>query len=174
MNHHLRTAAMAFGLAGAAFAGGNLMSVAAAQDDAPSTTAPATEEAAPSDTDACRGPRRGPGLGAAAEAIGITAEDLRTALRDGQTIAEVAEANGVAVDTVIAAMVAEAEEHIAERVADGHLTQEEADEKLAQLEEHITDRVNGELPPRPGPRPGRDGETGQVPTPEAEGSAFAA
>ena len=58
------------------------------------------------------GPGRGhfgAGLDAAAEAIGIESEELRTALRDGSTIAEVAEANGVDVQTVIDALVADAE-----------------------------------------------------------------
>ena len=58
------------------------------------------------------GPGRGhfgAGLDAAAEAIGIESEELRTALRDGSTIAEVAEANDVDVQTVIDALVADAE-----------------------------------------------------------------
>ena len=53
----------------------------------------------------------GAGLDAAAEAIGIESEELRTALRDGSTIAEVAEANDVEVQTVIDALVADAEAH---------------------------------------------------------------
>jgi hypothetical protein len=107
-----------------------------------------------------RGFGRGPGLDAAAEAIGIEASALRDALVSGQTIAEVAEANGVAVADVVAAMVADAQEHLAQAVADGHLTQEEADERAADLEERITALVNGELefgfPGGPG-GPGRHG-----------------
>ena len=61
---------------------------------------------------------RGPGghggvqLAVAAEAIGITEDELRTALEDGQSIAQVAEANGVDVQTVIDAMVAAATERL--------------------------------------------------------------
>ena len=54
-----------------------------------------------------RGPGRGPRLEAAAGAIGISTEDLRTALKAGKSIAEVAEENGVAPQTVIDAVVAE-------------------------------------------------------------------
>ncbi|HEX4904095.1 MAG TPA: hypothetical protein VFU93_01495 [Acidimicrobiales bacterium] len=60
--------------------------------------------------------RRGPGLEAAATALGMTAEELRAQLEAGQTIAEVAAAEGVDVDTVIDAMVAEATEDIRERI----------------------------------------------------------
>jgi hypothetical protein len=92
------------------------------------------------------GPGRGPGLDAAAEALGMTADELRGALADGSTIAEVAEAGGVDLQAVIDAMVADLETHLAEKVAEGDLTQEEADERLATAQEHITALVNGELP----------------------------
>ena len=90
-----------------------------------------------------RGHRGGCNLEEAAAAIGIDESELREALDGGQTIAEVAAANGVAVDDVIDSMVAAQTERIQEKVADGDLTQEEADEKLAELEARTTDRVNG-------------------------------
>ena len=86
-------------------------------------------------------------LEAAADAIGIDEEALRDALRDGQTIAEVAAANGVDVQAVIDAMVAAAQERVDEAMAN-------ADERLADLEERITDLVNEGFPDRPG-RPDR-------------------
>ncbi len=88
----------------------------------------------------------------AAETLGMSVADLRTALRDGQTLAEVAEAQGVEVQTLIDALVAEVKEHLDEHVADGDMTQEEADEKLAEATERITDRVNNGGPLR-GDRP---------------------
>lgn len=90
-----------------------------------------------------RGNRGGCNLGTAAEAIGIDEADLAAALDSGDTIADVAEANGVAVDDVIDAMVDAKADRIAEKVDAGRLTQEEADEKLANAEAKITDRVNG-------------------------------
>lgn len=95
-----------------------------------------------------RGPgmRGGPGLDAAAETLGLSVEDLRTALSEGQSLADVAAANGADVQSVIDALVAEAQTHTAEKVAEGDLTQEEADERLATVTERITAMVNGERP----------------------------
>src|SRR5688572_6612829 len=50
--------------------------------------------------------------GRVAEAIGIPADDLRAALRDGQTIAEVAEANGVEPEAVVDTLVGQAGERL--------------------------------------------------------------
>ena len=100
-----------------------------------------------------RGPRV---LGQAAEIIGVSVQDLVTALQEGQTIADVAAANGSSGDAVIAAAVAEAEARLAEKVAAGELTQEEADARLAEITERVTERVNspfefrGDGPPRGG------------------------
>lgn len=104
------------------------------------------------------GPGRGHGffgarLDTAAEAIGITAEELRAALQDGSTIAEVAEANGVDLQVVIDALVAEATAKIDAAVADGTMESERAEELKADLVERITAHVNGEGPFR-GPGPG--------------------
>ena len=95
-----------------------------------------------------RGPRqRGPkGLDTAAEFLDMEIEDLATQLKDGATLAEIA---GAQTDALIAAMVAEAEEHLAQAVTDEKLTQEEADEKLADIEERITTFVNEGPPERP-------------------------
>jgi hypothetical protein len=62
---------------------------------------------------------RGERLTTAAEVIGIDVEELRSALRGGQTIAEVAEANGVDPQAVIDALVDEAEARITTMVNEG-------------------------------------------------------
>ncbi|MCD9622326.1 hypothetical protein [Rhabdothermincola salaria] len=101
------------------------------------------------------GMRGGPGLDAAAEVLGVSVEDLRTARRDGQSIADLAVANGVDVQVVVDALVAEARSHMADKVDEGDLTQEEADERLAAVTERISAMVNGERPegaPEGGPR----------------------
>jgi len=98
------------------------------------------------------------GLGAAAEALGISLDDLRSALRDDKTIADVAEERGVDVQAVVDAMVADATERIDERVADGDLDADRAAELKQDLPERITDLVNGEGPDLgPGPGPGGPG-----------------
>jgi polyhydroxyalkanoate synthesis regulator phasin len=85
-----------------------------------------------------RGPR-GAHLDTVAEVLGISVEDLRTRLEAGETIAEIA---GERTQAVIDALVAEATDRINQGVADGRITQEEADEKLADLTQRITDHVN--------------------------------
>jgi polyhydroxyalkanoate synthesis regulator phasin len=89
-------------------------------------------------------------LDVAATALGMDDDELRTALEaDGATLAQVAEDQGVEVATLVDALVQAAKEHIAQEVEDGRLTQEQADERLADLEQRITERVNSELPDRP-------------------------
>jgi len=85
-------------------------------------------------------------LDEASEAIGIDDDDLRDALRDGSTIAEVAEQEGVDVQTVIDAMVAEVSERLDDAVADGRIDAAEAEEHLADARERITELVNEGLP----------------------------
>ncbi len=93
---------------------------------------------------------RGAGIEAAATALGVTVEELHTALRDGTTIAALAATNGVDVQTVVDAMVAEATTRLAERVTAGDLTQAEADAKLTDVTARITDVVNNGRPARHG------------------------
>lgn len=83
------------------------------------------------------------GLGAAAKALGMTEAELRTALEGGTSLADVAQAKGVPVQKVIDALVAEAKTRIAAAVKAGKITQAQADERLKDLTQHITDRVNG-------------------------------
>ncbi len=77
------------------------------------------------------GRHRGPGLEVAATALGIDASALRTQLHSGKTIADVAKAQNVDVNKVIAAIVADMNEHLAQAVTDGHLTQAQADQRKA-------------------------------------------
>jgi ribosomal protein S20 len=101
------------------------------------------------------GPRgRGPKLEAAAEALGVSEEDLREQLRDGKTLAQVAEDRNVDKQKVIDAMVAEATARIDQAVQEGDLTAEEAKERKANLEERITTLVDE------GPQRGHDGGPG--------------
>lgn len=160
-NKKLLTVAM---LAGLTFGGLSAVSVASAQSNGGDNTTESTEEAetgsivevqdggetedgepVDGDNDGRRGHRGGCNLETAAEAIGIGIEaaDLEAALESGDTIADVAEANGVAVDDVIDAMVDAKADRIAEKVEAGRITQDEADEKLANAEAKISNRVNG-------------------------------
>lgn len=90
--------------------------------------------------------RRGPGLEAAAKALNMTEDELRTALQGDATLAQVAQQKGVDVQVVIDALVNEAKTHLADEVKNGELTQEQADQRLAKVTERITDMVNNGRP----------------------------
>jgi len=79
---------------------------------------------------------------ATAEVLGITVEQLRTAQEDGQTLAQIAEANGVSRADLVDGLVAAAKEQLAADVTAGDLTQAEADEKSAALAERIEEQVD--------------------------------
>jgi hypothetical protein len=80
------------------------------------------------------------------EALGMTFEELQAALADGQTIAELADAQGVKMDDLVDALVAPRVERLEQAVADGYLTQEQADDMVEQMTEHMTSRLeNGGL-----------------------------
>lgn len=81
-------------------------------------------------------------LSTAAEALGMSEAELRAALEpEGTTLADVAEDRGVATGTLVDALVQAAEERVAEAVEEGRITQEQADERLADVEERVTERI---------------------------------
>jgi lambda repressor-like predicted transcriptional regulator len=82
------------------------------------------------------------GLETAAETLGMTEDELRTALdAEGATLASIAEDKGVAVDQLIDALVKAKQERIAKAVEEG-MPQDVADERLADLQERVTEWVN--------------------------------
>ena len=127
--------------------------------------------------EAARPPGGGPGgrhgrldLAAAAEALGMTEAELRTAGEAGTTLADLAEEKGVSTDTLVDALVAAEKERLAAAVTDGRLTQAEADARAADLETRITESLD-----RPICGPGGRGGRGPAPegtsTPEASTSS---
>lgn len=128
--------------------------IAGAQEEAP------TDDTAPQARDF--GHRRGGGekIETIAEVLGLTTDELRSELAGGATVAELAEANGVSIDTVTDALLVQLSERVAEHVADGDFTQAEADERLADAEERIDGFVNGEVPANRGGAFGRGGMRG--------------
>jgi hypothetical protein len=81
-----------------------------------------------------------------ADLIGLTPEEMRTAIRDGSSLADLAADAGVTSDQLLDAMLSGVQEHLAERVAEGDLTQEQADERLARATERATAVIEGERP----------------------------
>ena len=102
------------------------------------------------------------GLGVAAATIGIDPSVLIDALREGQTIAEVAVANGSSAEAVIDALVSANRARLDELVTDGVISAEEASERAAEAVERITALVNGDFEFRPFFGPGPDEENSAV------------
>jgi polyhydroxyalkanoate synthesis regulator phasin len=107
-----------------------------------------------------RGPRhRFPGQAGqeVAELLGLSPEELREQLQGDATLADLAGDAGVTTEALVDAMLSGMREHLAERVESGDITQEEADERLAQATEWATAVANGERPDVPfGPGRHRD------------------
>ena len=88
------------------------------------------------------GPRGGPGLSVVATTLGMTEAEVRDAISNGQTLAQLAEAKGSSAQALIDAILAERKAHLDEEVAAGKHTQAEADAKLAEATTRVTDFVN--------------------------------
>ena len=101
---------------------------------------------------------RGPGFAIVAETLGLTEAEVRDAISNGQTLAQLAEANGSSAAALVDAILADIKTHVDEKVAAGDLTQEEADARLAEAETRVTEFVNHTKPPQD--RPGRPGGPG--------------
>lgn len=109
---------------------------------------------------------------AIADALGISVEDLEAAKEEGTSLADLAGDN---VSALVDLFTEQSTERINEGVADGRLTQEQADEKLAGLEERIESRLengggfgNRGEGRRGHGRRGHDGVRGDNETPAAE------
>lgn len=106
-----------------------------------------------------------PGLDAAAEYLGLTRAQLARRLMSGRSLAQVARAEGKSVDGLKDAIVAAAEEDLARAVADGDLTDEQRDQALERLREHVDELVAGKGPGGPGRLHFRGGPGGPPPPP---------
>ena len=95
-------------------------------------------------------------LDAAASYLGLTEAQLRGQLEGGKTLAQIAKDRGKSVDGLVDAMTAEVKSHLAHAVAAGRLTRAQAARILSDVEQRITDRVNGKAPTFRGFRGPRD------------------
>lgn len=86
-------------------------------------------------------------LEAAAKALGMTTDEVKSALQGGKTLQDLAIEKGVAIEDVQAAIqavrVTEMREQIAQAVADGTMTQEKADWLLEGLDKGFMGGGNG-------------------------------
>jgi len=86
--------------------------------------------------------------------LGISSDDVKAGFAEGKTLAEIAEEAGVSEEDLIAKLVAQTMEKVDAAIEAGKLTQDEADDRLAELEDRVTERVN-ETPGARGDRGGR-------------------
>jgi phage-related minor tail protein len=78
-------------------------------------------------------------------------KDFVQEMRSGQTPAQIAEAHGSSGDALIDAIVTAEKARLDKAVAEGRLTQEQADEILANLTEKATEWVQNGFPKPPHP-----------------------
>jgi len=86
---------------------------------------------------------RGPGIGRGmerggieAQLLGITQEEFRTRIENGENPKDMLEAAGITREDIESAREESMRERLTQAVADGKLTQEEADAKIADMQAH--------------------------------------
>ncbi len=69
------------------------------------------------------------------EIIGLTSDEIKAQLKEGKTITEIAAAQGISEEQLQEALYTAMAAKLAEKVADGSLTQEQADKMLERLQD---------------------------------------
>jgi hypothetical protein len=80
-----------------------------------------------------------------------------TQLKDGKSLADVARAQGISVDTLKADLLAQVKTKLDTLVSDGKITQSQADDSYSQTESNIDTIINATGPFRGGCPPGGPG-----------------
>jgi hypothetical protein len=109
-------------------------------------------------------PRKGPGqvrpgfgfgpgmsLSAAAKFLGLSDADLRTQLRDGKSLADIAKAKGKTTADLKAAMKTAITTELDQQVKDKKLTADQEKQILSDIDSRLDDLINN-TPPKGGPR----------------------
>jgi len=84
------------------------------------------------------------------EATGLTQEEIMAKIDSGMTMPEIMKEAGINIEEMHALRQEEMKEKLAEMVADGKITQERADEKIARMEEMNQKFLSGEIPGKSG------------------------
>ncbi len=99
-------------------------------------------------------------LDAAAKALTITSDELKTQLKAGKSIADVATDKKIDIKTVKDAMLAATKADLAAKVKDGKLTQAQADNRYQEASSRIDKVVDAKFTPKAG-NPGHPGHRGK-------------
>jgi polyhydroxyalkanoate synthesis regulator phasin len=81
-------------------------------------------------------------LSIAAGELDMSLTDLLAELEDGKSIADVAEEKGVNIQVIVDAYLAQIQENLDEAVAEGNMTQTQANYRLQQAEERVSDLID--------------------------------
>ncbi len=79
-----------------------------------------------------------------ADFLGLSVDELRQGRADGQTLAEMAEAQGISEDDLVQFLVDGIQERVDEAVAEGRIDADKAAERLADMQSRIEEKVNAE------------------------------
>lgn len=90
---------------------------------------------------------RGASLTTIATALSMTETDLQSALQSGKTVAALATEKGVALQTIVDALIAEQKTLLQQAVTEGRLTQAQADARLAALQSELPTRLSTAFTP---------------------------
>ena len=131
--------ALTFGAAG----------VAGAQDEAP------TEDGATEEARSERSEARALKKAALADIVGLSVEELQEARQGGQSLADIAGEN---VDEVVSFLTDNAEARIAAKVEAGRITEEQAAERLENIDERVAERIANDEVRERGSRRGNRGD----------------
>lgn len=91
-----------------------------------------------------RGPGRLEAVEELTDLLGLEAAEIAEALRSGDSLADIAAAQGVDAGDVVDALVERAAERIDEAVAEGRIDEADAADRLAEVTERITAMVDGD------------------------------
>lgn len=94
-----------------------------------------------------RGQRGAAFSGDIAEILGLDSSEIGEALRNGESLADLAAANGVDSQDLVDALVASIEERVNGAIEEGHIDADKAAEILADASERAEDKVNGVFEP---------------------------
>ena len=144
---------IATGLIGLAALGGG---AAIAIPGASAQEAPDTEQN--TERQEARAERKAQKVETLTSVLGISADELQTAKDNGESISDVAASQGVDLQSVIDALLANAQVRIDAKVESGRIDADQAADRAANVAERITARVNGEEVERDGE--GRRGHRG--------------
>ena len=90
----------------------------------------------------------GGGMTAAATFLGLSGSQLQSDLAGGQTLAQIAKAQGKSVDGLVAAMAAQVKKTLDTAVSNGLITQAQANQIASRIATRMKDMANGVRPQR--------------------------